>query len=92
MNDSNSKNISQTDWERINAMNDEAIDTSEIPPLSDSFFERATLRVPKDSVTVTVVIDSDILRWYRSQGADYENRMSAALKIYAEAHRSPESQ
>ena len=61
MNDSNSKNISQTDWEGINAMSDEAIDTSEIPPLSDSFFERAALRVPKDSVTVTVVIDSDTL-------------------------------
>ena len=61
MNDSNSKNISQTDWERINALSDEALDTAEIPPLSDSFFERAALRVPKDSVTVTVVIDSDTL-------------------------------
>ena len=72
-------------------MSDEAIDTSEIPPLSDSFFERAALRVPEDSVVVTVVVDSEVLSWYQSQGADYENRMSAALKIYAEAHRSPVS-
>ena len=38
-----------------------------------------------------LVIDSEVLSWYRSQGADYENRMSAALKIYAEAHQSSDS-
>jgi uncharacterized protein (DUF4415 family) len=91
MNDSNSKNISQTDWERISAMSDEAIDTSDIPPLSESFFERATLRRPTAPASVTVTIDADVLSWFQSQGADYEKRMSAALKIYAEAHQSPVS-
>jgi hypothetical protein len=34
-------------WPRIDAMTDEMIDTSDIPPLSDDFFEKADLRLPK---------------------------------------------
>jgi hypothetical protein len=30
---------SKTDWGRIGVMGDEAIDTSDIPPLSKTFFE-----------------------------------------------------
>ncbi|AZF17261.1 hypothetical protein C4J92_3794 [Pseudomonas sp. R3-18-08] len=37
---------SKTGWERLAKMNDEAIDTSEIPELDAEFFRRAELRVP----------------------------------------------
>lgn len=33
-------NTSKTDWARIDAMSDEEIDTSDIPPLSDEFLKR----------------------------------------------------
>jgi hypothetical protein len=33
--------LSATDWARIDALTDETIDTSDIPPLSDAFFARA---------------------------------------------------
>ena len=42
--DSTSKD-SQTDWERINAMQDEEIDLSEIPEINESQLKRAVLRV-----------------------------------------------
>lgn len=35
-----------TNWAALEAMEDEAIDYSNIPPLTDEFFERATLRIP----------------------------------------------
>ncbi len=41
------KNVSKTDWDRIDAMDDEAIDTSDIPPLDESFFAKAKVRLPK---------------------------------------------
>ncbi len=44
---------SKTDWSRIDAMSDEDIDTSDIPPLSDEFFAKAQLRMPKSPVKVT---------------------------------------
>jgi uncharacterized protein (DUF4415 family) len=65
---------------------DEGIGTSDIPPLSKSFFDRATLRTPQHSVAVTVHVDSDILAWFQAQGQQCDPRMNAALRIYAEAH------
>lgn len=35
-----------------------------------------------------VKVDPDVLAWFKAQGDDYEHRMSAALRIYAEAHQS----
>ena len=78
---------SKTDWDRIGVMGDEAIDTSDIPPLPKAFFEKATLRAPRCPVTVTVHIDPDVLAWFQAQGQDYEQRLNAALRIYAEAHQ-----
>jgi hypothetical protein len=48
MNDATMKNSSGTDWERVDTLTDETIDTSDIPPLTASFFARAKLRMPKD--------------------------------------------
>lgn len=78
---------SKTDWDRISAMGDEGIDTSDIPALSRSFFDKATLRTPRQPVAVTVHVDPDILAWFQAQGQECEPRMNAALRIYAEAHQ-----
>jgi hypothetical protein len=37
---------SRTDWERLDSLTDDQIDTSDIPPLDDRFFERAQWRSP----------------------------------------------
>ena len=39
---------SNTDWARLDAMTDEEIDTSDIPPLTEEFFARAVLRMPPE--------------------------------------------
>jgi len=80
-------NTSQTDWERIDAMGDEDIDTSDIPPLSAEFWAKAKLRSPKQ-ITTSVQVDPDTFAWFQSQGENAAQQMSAALKIYAEAHKS----
>jgi hypothetical protein len=46
MNKNDSNNTSGTNWEALAAMSDDTIDYSDIPPLTDEFFERATLRIP----------------------------------------------
>lgn len=81
-------NTSRTDWARIDAMSDEDIDTSDIPPLSEEFFTKAQLRMPKSSMKVTVLVDPDTLAWFQAQGESAEQQMSVALRIYAEAHKS----
>ena len=88
MNKSGTNNSSETNWEMIDAMTDETIDRSELPPLDDSFFDRATWRMPKEPIAVTVQLDPDLLAWFQALGDDYQQRMAAALRIYAEAHKA----
>jgi hypothetical protein len=47
MNARNLKKKSETDWARIDSMTDDEIDTSDIPPLDDAFFERAVKVLPR---------------------------------------------
>ena len=37
---------------------------------------------------MTVQVDSDVLDWFKAQGENYEQRINAALRIYAEAHEA----
>ena len=46
MNDKDLNNTSGTNWAALKAMTDEEIDYSGIPPLTEEFFEKATLRIP----------------------------------------------
>ena len=79
--------LSATDWARIDALTDETIDTSDIPPLSDAFFARARLKMPRPpKIEVAIRVDSDVLDWFKAQGENWEQRANAALRIYAEAH------
>lgn len=57
MNERNMKQKSATDWDRIDAMTDEIIDVSDIPPLDASFFDEAKLRMPPKMVPVTLKVD-----------------------------------
>jgi uncharacterized protein (DUF4415 family) len=88
MSANNLKNSSETNWERIDQMTDEEIDTSDIPPLDDAFFANAKLRLPKGRVPVIMSVDADVFSWFKSQGADYQNLLNTALRIYAEQHKS----
>jgi len=88
MNADTTNNTSQTDWARIDAMSDENIDTSDIPPLSSDFWAKAQLRTPKKVITASVQIDSETFVWFQSQGENGAKQMSAALKIYTEAHKA----
>jgi uncharacterized protein (DUF4415 family) len=67
-------------------MIDEEIDTSDISPLGENFFAQAKLRVP-EKVSVTVNVDADVLEWFRAQGGEFQQRINAALRTYAEAHK-----
>ncbi|MEM7133477.1 MAG: BrnA antitoxin family protein [Chloroflexota bacterium] len=88
MNENDMKKHMATNLDRFDEMTDEMIDTSDIPPLTDDFFEKATWRMPDTPVEVTIKIEPDVLAWFKAQGEDYQQRLSAALRLYADAHRS----
>jgi uncharacterized protein (DUF4415 family) len=80
------KKTSRTDWERVDAMSDEDIDTNEIPPLDEAFFASAELRMPRKKIPVTMRVDPEVLDWFKSFGKGYQTRMNAVLRTYMEAY------
>lgn len=65
------KKPSKTDWKRIDEMTDEEIDVSDSPPLDEDFFDRAEWRMPEKKTAVTLSVDSEVLKWFEGQGADF---------------------
>jgi uncharacterized protein (DUF4415 family) len=74
--------------ERFDAMTDDMIDTSEIPPLTEEFFATAKWRMPKPKVKVTVEVEPEVMEWFKAQGENYQRYLAAALRIYAQAHQA----
>jgi uncharacterized protein (DUF4415 family) len=88
----NNINISRTDWDRIDAMTDEDIDISDIPPLTDGFFAKARLRMPNTSVSkVSVAVDAETLAWFQAKGDEQEQYMTIALRTYVESQQEAQS-
>lgn len=75
--------------ERLDAMNDDAIDTSDIPRLTDKFFANAKWRMPKTKIQVTVEVEPEVAEWFKAQGKNYARDLSAALRLYVHAHQTP---
>lgn len=75
--------MTKEDAERIEAIRDEDIDYSDIPPLTDEFWENAKrldelYRPQKRQITVR--IDADILEWLKNGGKGYQTRLNDALR------------
>lgn len=83
-----SKKRSRTNWARIDALKDKAIDTSDIPEQGKAFFKRAVLRLPEPKTAVTIRLDQQVLKWFKAKGPGYQTRINALLRAYMEAHKS----
>ncbi len=61
---------------------DSKIDYSDIPPLTNEFWQHAVsspFHKPTKTST-TVRVDSDVLAWLKSQGKGYQTRINAILR------------
>ncbi len=81
------KKASKTDWKRLAEMEDKDIDTSDIPELSDTFFQKAEVKVPPKQ-PVTLRLDADVLLWFKSQGRGYQTRINKLLRLYMESQQT----
>jgi uncharacterized protein (DUF4415 family) len=81
---------SGSNWKRLSAISDDAIDTAEVPEISPEQFAcsivRRGLKPASTKVQLTIRIDREVLDWYRKQGPRYQTRISRLLRAYMEAH------
>jgi uncharacterized protein (DUF4415 family) len=76
---------SKTNWAQVDALADEEIDTSDIPPLDESFFANAQVRLPRPKQTVTIRLDADVVEWFKRGGKGYQTHINAVLRTYVSA-------
>ncbi|MBO9124699.1 MULTISPECIES: BrnA antitoxin family protein [unclassified Rhizobium] len=78
--------VQQAELDALDALADEAIDTSDIPEITDDRWALARkgqlYRPVKQSVTIR--LDADILEWFKShaQGRGYQTEINTALRRY----------
>jgi uncharacterized protein (DUF4415 family) len=83
---------SETDFSRLRAMDDEDIDFSDLPEVPPEMFAKALVRKGlkpvERKVQLTLRVDADVLKWFKSQGKGYQTRINSVLKAYKTAHES----
>jgi uncharacterized protein (DUF4415 family) len=85
MNKNDSNNTSRTNWQALAEMSDDSIDYSDIPPLTDEFFERSTLRIPAARAQNLVHLDPDVMKWFQSQDVQPTEMINEILRQYIES-------
>ena len=90
MSQNSTSDKSQTDWDKLEDMPDDEIDFSDVEEITPELFAQAIVRhglkpVPKKE-QITLRVDSDVLRWFRSQGKGYQTKINDLLRAYMNAH------
>ena len=80
----------KTDWAKLKAMPDAAIRfTKDAPRTSPADWADAIahrgLPLPIKKEQIALRVDSDVVGWFRAQGAGWQTRMNAVLKAYRDA-------
>lgn len=83
-----SKMKSGMDFRRLDAMCDEDIDYSDIPPLGEEFWKNAKLLWPAQKEMISLRVDKDVLQWFRKRGRGYQAQMNAVLRAFVATHKN----
>ena len=75
----------KSDLARLDRMKDSDIDYSDIPPLGDEFFKKATIAWPPPKNQLTIRLDADVLKWLKSNGRGYQTRINHILRAAMES-------
>jgi uncharacterized protein (DUF4415 family) len=87
-----------TNWEKLHTMSDEEIHVAAIAdpdaqPTDEAFWKNAKVVFPEAQETVTIKLDSEMLKWFKEGSKDYQTRINAVLcAYYMQANRKRKHQ
>ena len=76
------RQLTSPEARRLDAM---PIDYSDIPPLGDEFFTKATEAWPPAKHQLTIRLDADVLNWLKANGRGYQTRINRILRAAMES-------
>lgn len=77
----------KSDLARLDRMKESDIDYSDIPPLGEEFFTKATVPWPPAKQQLTIRLDADVLEWLKAAGRGYQTRINRILRAAMESQR-----
>ncbi|ETX06320.1 BrnA antitoxin family protein [Candidatus Entotheonella palauensis] len=85
----------KTNWQQVDALSEAEIEEAarsdpDAQPTEAGFWENATLQMPEPKQLIALLVDREVLDWYKHKGKGYQTRMNAVLRAYMEAHRQAE--
>lgn len=69
--------------QELGQLSDEAIDTSDIPELDETFWQNAKLLMPEETQAISLRVKKSVLEAFKATGKGYQSRMNAVLEAYA---------
>ena len=72
-------NNSETNWAKLDTRSESEIDTSDISPLTEDFFNKSRWWKPVSPLNALVQVDPQTLVWFQLQGDDYKKKMVVVL-------------
>jgi uncharacterized protein (DUF4415 family) len=79
--------VSQTDWERVDALGDSEISYDDIPDLGPEFWAQAQVIDHGRKKPITIRVDQDVLDWFKKRGGRYQVLMNQVLRNYMEGQK-----
>lgn len=70
-------NLTKERIEQLKALNDEPVDTSDIPELTEADFLQMYRPVKQP---LSIRLDADVILWLKSYGKGYQSRINAILR------------
>ena len=70
--------VSRTDWAFVDALDDDTIDPSDAPPMTEERLARFVPRYPSP-VKITLSLDPTIADWFEAQGEAADKQMVEAV-------------
>jgi uncharacterized protein (DUF4415 family) len=66
-------------------VDDDEIDTSDIPEIDDEFWEKAVLVPAPGKERLTIRLDNYVIDYFKRRGRGYQSRINAVLRSYVQA-------
>lgn len=87
-----SRRRGKTDWEKFRNLTDAEINASiaNDPDWSDDWkWSEGVVVIPPKKTAISIRVDSDVLDYFKKQGAGYQRRINAVLRSYMDQTSGP---
>ncbi len=75
------KNLSKTNWKKVDDMADDDIDYTDSPEVTEEMFKAMIFRAPVKK-GIFIKLDEDVIEFFKGQSKHYQTAINNVLKAY----------